>query len=104
MIHIAELKDNAVRNLYTQVVSVRIGDDFIEAFDVEDNKVSLDNTKINVECERLQVEHDSQEYQRQRKLEYPLIGDQLDALYHAGVFPEDMAAQLKAVKDKYPKE
>tara|TARA_Y100000590_G_scaffold362009_1_gene418950 strand:+ start:511 stop:666 length:156 start_codon:yes stop_codon:yes gene_type:complete len=41
--------------------------------------------------------------QRDRKVEYPNIGDQLDALYHAGVFPEDMAAKLKAVKEKYPK-
>ena len=39
-----------------------------------------------------------------RKVEYPDIGDQLDALYHAGVFPADMEAQLKAVKDKYAKE
>ena len=43
-------------------------------------------------------------YVDKRKDEYPEIGDQLDALYHAGVFPEDMAGQLKAVKDKYPKE
>lgn len=35
--------------------------------------------------------------------EYPSIGDQLDALYKAGMFPADMAARLKAVKDKYPK-
>jgi len=39
-----------------------------------------------------------------RKNEYPNIGDQLDALFHAGVFPEDMAAQIQAVKDKYPKD
>lgn len=38
-----------------------------------------------------------------RRRSYPVIGDQLDALYHAGVFPDDMAAQIKAVKDKYPK-
>ena len=31
------------------------------------------------------------------------LGDQLDALYHAGVFPAEMAEKLKAVKDKYPK-
>ena len=43
-------------------------------------------------------------YTRKRAAEYPPMGDQLDALYHAGVFPDDMAAQLKAVKDKYPKE
>ena len=43
-------------------------------------------------------------YGWKREQEYPLIGDQLDALYHAGVFPSDMTATIKAVKDKYPKE
>jgi hypothetical protein len=42
-------------------------------------------------------------YQRNRWANYPTLGDQLDALYHAGVFPEEMAAQIKAVKDLYPK-
>ena len=42
-------------------------------------------------------------YQEQRVREYPSIGDQLDALFHAGVFPDDMAATIQAVKDKYPK-
>ena len=50
-----------------------------------------------------QSEWASKEYARKRKPEYPPIGDQLDALFHAGVFPADMAAQLQAVKDKYPK-
>jgi hypothetical protein len=43
------------------------------------------------------------EYQRDRAAEYPAIGDQLDALFKAGVFPADMAAAIQAVKDKYPK-
>ena len=43
-------------------------------------------------------------YAEKRKAAYPDIGDQLDALYHAGVFPDNMAAQLKAVKDANPKE
>ena len=42
-------------------------------------------------------------YQENRVAEYPSIGDQLDALYHAGVFPDEMAASIKAIKDKYPK-
>lgn len=42
-------------------------------------------------------------YQRARWAEYPSLGDQLDALYHAGVFPDDMASKIKEVKDKYPK-
>lgn len=42
-------------------------------------------------------------YAADRLNEYPSIGDQLDALFHAGVFPAEMAAQIQAVKDKYPK-
>ena len=47
--------------------------------------------------------YEANEYKELRRVEYPDIGDQLDALYHAGVFPEDMANKIKAVKDKYPK-
>ena len=42
-------------------------------------------------------------YAQKRAGEYPPIGDQLDALFKAGVFPADMAARIQAVKDKYPK-
>jgi hypothetical protein len=60
-----------------------------------------ENNAIDAEVIRLQALKD---YQAPRKKEYPSIGDQLDALYHAGVFPSDMTATIKAVKDKYPKE
>jgi hypothetical protein len=46
------------------------------------------------------VEND---YITDRIQNYPEIGDQLDALYHAGVFPEEMTAKIQGVKDKYPK-
>jgi hypothetical protein len=42
-------------------------------------------------------------YTEKRIAEYPSIGDQLDALFHAGVFPPEMSARIQAVKDKYPK-
>lgn len=42
-------------------------------------------------------------YKASRAKEYPAIGDQLDALFHAGVFPAEMAAAIQVVKDKYPK-
>lgn len=42
-------------------------------------------------------------YGWKRQNEYPDIGDQLDSLYHAGVFDSTMTATIKAVKDKYPK-
>jgi hypothetical protein len=42
-------------------------------------------------------------YAQNRINEYPSIGDQLDALFKAGVFPADMAEKIQSVKDKYPK-
>ena len=59
--------------------------------------------QINAEIKKLQEAFDLNEYAFDREKKYPPIGDQLDALYHAGVFPEEMTAQIKAVKDLYPK-
>lgn len=42
-------------------------------------------------------------YAVNRVKEYPSIGDQLDALFHAGVFPQEMHNRIAAVKAKYPK-
>lgn len=47
-------------------------------------------------------------YAIQRQQEYPLLGDQLDSIWHAmnsGIFPkiEPMYSQIKEVKDRYPK-
>ena len=43
------------------------------------------------------------DYRAQRAAEYPSIGDQLDALFHAGLMPLEMAIKIQAVKTKYPK-
>ena len=82
--------------------------------DLIDNAVSSGHNKEDIEAgyEDVEVVHgwlkDANEatktYADKRKADYPDIGDQLDALYHAGVFPEDMAAKIKTIKDKHPKE
>ena len=58
--------------------------------------------QIHQEQRRLQQAYDWHEYQRNRAREYPTIQEQLDALYHAGVFPPAMAEKIRAVKEKYP--
>lgn len=58
--------------------------------------------QILEEQRRLQQSYDWNMYQRNRAREYPSVQEQLDALYHAGVFPAPMAARIKAVKEKYP--
>ena len=60
-------------------------------------------SEIDAEVTRLETEWNNKKYQRDRVPQYPNIGDQLDALYHAGAFPADMAAKIKKVKDDNPK-
>jgi hypothetical protein len=49
------------------------------------------NSQIDAEVKRLQAEYDAKAYQRNRQPEYPDIGDQLDDLYKAGAFSDDMS-------------
>jgi len=92
------MNHTAIYNTHTNVVSI---DDTAGAFDIDGNSVTLNQALVDVEVTRLQAEYDAQQYARDRQ--YPAIGDQLDALFHAGVFPAEMAAEIQAVKDKYPK-
>lgn len=57
----------------------------------------------NAEFATAMAEYNLNVTRANRAKAYPSIGDQLDALFHAGVFPEDMAAKIQAVKDEYPK-
>jgi hypothetical protein len=81
----------AIYALYPQVVAV---DDTAGAFDAEGNQVEID-------LEAVAAWVDPNKYKYQRANEYPSIADQLDTLYHGGY--DAWKAQVKAVKDKYPK-
>ena len=63
----------------------------------------ISKSDIEKKQKELQVEYDAQAYARARQPLYPAIGDQLDDLYHAGVFSAEMTAKLKKVKDDNPK-
>lgn len=65
------------------------------------NKVYSDGTSEFVD--HRPDEEKAKDYMFDRRNAYPSIGDQLDALFKAGIFPDDMAAQIQVVKDKYPK-
>jgi hypothetical protein len=60
--------------------------------------------EVSAEMNTLTAADAANAYKQKREDSYPDIGDQLDALYHAGVFPDDMSATLKAVKDANPKD
>ena len=87
------MNHEAVYALYSNAVSIR-GDVVLDA---NENEITIDRALVDDWVSPTQ-------YRTDRVAEYPPIGDQLDALFHAGVFPAEMAAQIQAVKDKYPKE
>jgi len=80
------------------------GDDYEGLIWFDENELPPPSEdEISQKIEELKAEYELTQYQRQRVPEYPSITDQLDALFHAGVFPPEMAAQIQAIKDKYPK-
>lgn len=81
----------------------------IFAYEADDSTIPSDYVQIT-EAEVAKIvkqkedeQFSSLSYAQKRIFEYPSIGDQLDALYKAGVFPEDMAEKIAEVKAKYPK-
>ena len=57
--------------------------------------------KVSTKMTELQTEYDNNDYQRNRKVEYPSIVDQLDDIYHNGI--DGWKATIKVTKDKHPK-
>jgi hypothetical protein len=57
--------------------------------------------EIDAEIVRLKKEWENKQYQRDRKVAYPSIEDQLDKIYHSGI--DEWKKDIKAVKDKFPK-
>lgn len=69
------MNHEAIYNTHPNVV--KIGDG---CFDADGNSVAIDQSLVDAETARLQAEHAATEYKRLRAPEYPLIGDQLDAI------------------------
>ena len=69
-----------------------------------DDKIETKPTEQEVEerIVELKYQEEVNVYQEKRKLEYPDWRDQLDQIYHDGI--DVWKADIKAIKDKYPKQ
>ena len=83
-------KYQAIYATYPTVVTI---DDYV-AYDQNGNIVEYNEATV-------QSYIDANAYKGLRQAEYPSIADQLDTLYHGGL--DAWKAQIKTVKDKYPK-
>tara|TARA_Y100000361_G_C10981054_1_gene249098 strand:+ start:211 stop:489 length:279 start_codon:yes stop_codon:yes gene_type:complete len=89
------LDHDAIYKAYAgTVVSI---DDAKGALDKDGNKVTLEQSKIDA----ARVELSKLDYKQKRETEYPSVIDQLDKIYHSGI--DAWKADIKTVKDKYPK-
>ncbi len=80
------------------VVSI---DDSKGAFDKDGKSVTLDNDKVTAARKAIDDAYAATKYQRDRAAEYPTWQDQLDKIYHSGI--DAWKADIKTIKDKYPK-
>lgn len=93
----------AILSLYPNAIWELNGDEYSGLVWKSNDIPKPTEEELITECDRLDNEHLKNEYKFKRAVEYPPIGDQLDALFHAGVFPTEMAEKIQAIKNKYPK-
>ena len=71
------------------------------AYDKDANLVTIDDAKVKEARTAIDAEWAATKYQRDRAAEYPSWQDQLDKIYHSGI--DAWKADIKVIKDKYPK-
>lgn len=72
--------------------------DGVEVVTYESGVTPIDESLVNAKVAELQA---IQNYQSKRVAEYPDLQEQLDKIYHSGI--DAWKADIKAIKDKYPK-
>ena len=87
------------------------GDEYSGLEWLDQNQTKPTEQEILDKQAELQADYDAKQYQRDRAIAYPAIGDQLDKLWHSIDADDTLKTQfadfyntIKAVKDEYPKE
>jgi len=92
----------AVLSLRPDAKCSLLGNDYKDLIWFDENEFPPPTEKeVLAEAERLESEWVNRQYQRDREIAYPSIGDQLDILYHQGY--DGWKNEINKIKDKYPK-
>jgi len=94
------MRHQAIYNIYPTVVSINAETD---ARDKDGNSVTLDESKIKTEQDKLEKEYSDQAYARNRQADYPNWGNQLNKIYDDGV-TKWKSEMVDPVKAKWPKD
>ena len=82
---------------------VIVSDNDVKKIEWLEKTTPIAEKDILAKQKELQADYDAKQYQRDRAVAYPSIGDQLDMIYHAGQGGDEFQKAIKAIKDKYPK-
>jgi len=94
--------DQAIRNTHRTVVKI-VYNDPIEAYDASEKPVAIDDALVAAEIAVLEAAEAKVAYRELRRVAYPPVGDQLDALWKGGQEQAAMKAAIDKVKSDYPK-
>ena len=83
--------------IYKAYPNVRMIDDDKGAFDKDNNKITVEQSKIDA----ARTELAKLDYTWKREREYPSYAEQFDLIYHSGI--DAWKTKIKETKDKYPK-
>ena len=89
---------DAISKAYPNAVTI---DEGTGVFDENQKQITLEQSKIDAARIELNKAAAATKYQRDRAKAYPSWQDQLDKIYHSGI--DAWKADIKAIKDKYPK-
>ena len=78
------------------------GDQYSRLTWLDESQTKPTEQEIEVKIAELKYQEEVNVYQEKRKLEYPDLEDQLDKIYHTSLTA--WKADIKAIKDKYPKQ
>ena len=96
------MRDQAILNTHPNVAEIINGKEY---FDRNHNPVTIDEAKVNTELTRLQAEYNSNQYKRDRALDYASLQDQADMQYWDAVNgTTKWQEHIAEIKAKHPKE
>ena len=96
------MRFQAILNIHENVGVINGEGENEQVFDKDGNQIKIDETKVSEEVKRLQADYEANQYQRDRKLEYPSIQELVVALYDADDKAE-IDKKRAEIKKKYPK-
>lgn len=95
------MRHEAIRNLYPNVVTI---DDGAGAFDEQGNQVTIDESAVTAEVERLQPIKTAEQAERNRKAAYIAEADALFFKAQRGeATMEEWQAKVAEIKARFPK-